>query len=157
MKNNKILYPLLAVAALVIATLACGSDSTGQKVVESGTIPTSAPSIAIPTSTPEPTEVPPLVINAGELSAHKDEITRDRVVNVYKKDGTLDQREDDLKELCLDWFYYRQKIFDYQAQGEQDKVVDAQSAFNDINLWLTTYDDDDAQTMLILIQEKGWH
>ncbi len=43
MKNNKVLYPLLAIAALIIATLACGGDNTGEKVGESETLPTSAP------------------------------------------------------------------------------------------------------------------
>ena len=43
MKTNKTLFPLLAIAALIIATLACGSDNTGQKVGESGTLPTSTP------------------------------------------------------------------------------------------------------------------
>jgi len=41
MKNN--LYLLAVIIALIIATLACGSSNTGEKVGEGGTSPTSAP------------------------------------------------------------------------------------------------------------------
>jgi hypothetical protein len=106
---------------------------------------------------PQPTELPPLVIPAGQLSAHEDEITRDRVVNVYKKDGTLeDEREDDLKELGLNWYFYRQKILDYTAAGETAKADEARRGFENTNAGLNAYNENDVQTMLRLIEEKGW-
>lgn len=43
MKKYKGLPVILAIIALIIATLACGSDSTGEKVGESDTSPTTAP------------------------------------------------------------------------------------------------------------------
>ncbi len=43
MKKHKGLPVILAIIALVIATLACGSDSSGEKVGESDTEPTTAP------------------------------------------------------------------------------------------------------------------
>jgi len=43
MKNHKGLPIILAIVALIIATLACGSDSSGEKVGESNTSSTNAP------------------------------------------------------------------------------------------------------------------
>jgi len=46
-KNKNTLYPLLAVALLIIATLACGSDNTGTKVDPDDSSSSSAPKVEV--------------------------------------------------------------------------------------------------------------
>ena len=43
MKHKNQLFILLAVLSLILASLACGSDNTGEKVGEAGDAPTNAP------------------------------------------------------------------------------------------------------------------
>lgn len=43
MKKHKSLFVILAIIPLIIATLACGSDSSGEKLGESDNSPTTAP------------------------------------------------------------------------------------------------------------------
>lgn len=118
--------------------------------------PTSESRIDSPTKAADPTSLPILIVEAGELSTYKDQITRDRVINVYKKNGTIDQREDDLKELCLDWVYYREKIIQYQSEGKTEKVAEAQASMQKTNAWLDEYNENDVQTMLAWAEENGW-
>ena len=102
------------------------------------------------------TDVQKLIIQAGTLSQYESQITKDTVINVYKKDGTLDDREGDLKELCLDWLYYRAKIMEYESLGDSDKANEARNSFNRVNTWLSDYDEADVQTMFSIIDKNKW-
>ena len=155
--KGKRISPLLLVAIVSIISLLCIWVVLAITGNITGNRNTSASPNEIHVPTVKPSDAPPLVVNAGNLSAHKDEIYRNRVVDVYKKNGTLERvRTDDLKELCLDWFFYRQKIQDYQADGNKDKAEEAQASMREINSWLSAYNEDDVQTMLSLIQDNGW-
>ena len=90
----------------------------------------------IPTRTPT---IP--IIMAGELSDYLDVIQKYSTVNVQKSDGTFDARADDLKQLCLDWYFYRGK--------DPEK-------FAEVNHWLNEYHEDDVTAMLARIEKKGW-
>jgi hypothetical protein len=104
----------------------------------------------------QPTAIQKLIVQAGSLSQYESQIAKDTAVNVYKKDGTLDQREDDLKELCLDWLYYRAKIVEYVSSGDSEKADKARASFNQVNNWLSDYVEDDVQTMFSIIDENKW-
>lgn len=109
------------------------------------------------TAKPRPTAKPAsITVNAGELRDYESQITKDGVINVYMLDGTLDEREDDLKQLCLDWHFYRTQILKFSAEGKTEKADSARNSFDQINYWLEDYDEDDVSFMLALIEEKGW-
>lgn len=63
--------------------------------------------------------------------------------NVRKKDGTFDQRENDLAILCEDWRFYRDRILRLNAAGDQAGVVSARQRFQQTNRWLDAYRDED--------------
>ena len=107
-------------------------------------------------ATQQPTEVKSLVVKAGTLSQYESQIQKDTVVNVYKKNGTLDEREDDLKQLCLDWLFYRAKIMEYASSGNSAKADEARASFSQINQWLDAYNEDDVQTMNSIIEKNKW-
>ena len=67
---------------------------------------------------------------------------------VAKKDGTLDERECDLEELCKDWVFYRGKTLKHSREGEQSKLSEAQRAFNKTNVWLRAYQEKDVSACL---------
>lgn len=96
--------------------------------------------VATKTYAPQPTKQSNsvLVVPSGKLSEYKLQISKDIVINVYKKNGTLDQRQDDLKELCLDYFFYRDRG---DAEG-----------FADINTWLNAYNENDVSVMCSVVE-----
>lgn len=67
---------------------------------------------------------------------------------VTKKDGTLDQRECDLEELCKDWVFYRRKAVEASGDGNPEKAQEYQAGFNKTNVWLSAYREEDVQACL---------
>lgn len=63
--------------------------------------------------------------------------------NVKKKNGTVDQRENDLDELCKDWVYYKAKILKYTKEGDEKAASKARNNFNAVNKDLSEYRDSD--------------
>ena len=116
--------------------------------------PNQTPSQPEQISTQRPTATQKLFVQPGTLSQYESQIAKETVVNVYKKNGTLDEREGDLKELCLDWLYYRAKILEYASSGENDKADDARERFNSINAWLDEYEEVDVETMFSIIEKN---
>jgi len=112
--------------------------------------------INIQSTTHQPTEVKSLIVKAGTLSQYENQFSKYTDVNVYKKDGTLDDREDDLKELCLDWLFYRAKILAYDSAGNLEKADEARVSFNRTNQWLDDYNEEDVQTMFSIIEKNQW-
>jgi hypothetical protein len=66
--------------------------------------------------------------------------------NIKKKDGTVDQRINDLDELCKDWVYYKAKILKYSKEGDEKAAAKARSNFVAVNKDLSEYHDKDVTT-----------
>jgi hypothetical protein len=127
-------------------------------------LPTDTPSTletltSIPTSAPKPTSTPnsfsKLIVPAGDLVRYLDTYSNYKEVFVTKIDGSLDARPNDLEELCLDWLYYRDKILEYTQAGKTDKATDARTAWNEINVWLNEYNENDVTTMFSIIENRN--
>ena len=129
---------LLLLFTLLVLSIACISSGANQSTSEKETI----------------------VVKSGELretiKSYSGEINKNTIINVYKSDGTLDGREDDLKELCLDFNYYQNQIIKHEASGNSSKAADARALWNQVNNWLDEYDYDDIAYMFTLIEDKGW-
>ena len=59
--------------------------------------------------------------------------------NVRKKDGTYDERANDLSELCKDFLFYRERIARAVADGDAEEVVKARAAFQRTINWMNEY------------------
>jgi hypothetical protein len=88
-----------------------------------------------------------ITIPAGQLSNFVNEYDDYEEVHIYKEDGTLDQRANDLEELCLDYNYYRRKIIEYENSGESEKATEARATFQQVNAWIDEYNRNDFETM----------
>jgi hypothetical protein len=112
-----------------------------------------------PTSAPKPTATPnsfsKLIVPAGELAQYLDTYSNYKEVFVTKIDGSIDARPNDLEELCLDWLYYRDKILEYTQAGNTDKANDARTAWNEINVWLDEYNENDVSIMFSIIENRN--
>jgi hypothetical protein len=62
---------------------------------------------------------------------------------ITKKDGTVDERENDLDELCKDWVFYKARAYKFGREGDQKAAADAQKSFAETNRWLSDYRDED--------------
>jgi hypothetical protein len=144
--KNCIKYVVIGILGLAILSRIFGGGSDKSEVAA---VP--------PTATTRPTAKPSAItVKAGELREYENKITKTGVVNVYMLDGTLDEREDDLKQLCLDWHFYRAQILKFTAEGKTEKADSARNSLDQINYWLEDYDQDDVTFLLALIQERGW-
>jgi hypothetical protein len=63
--------------------------------------------------------------------------------NVRKKDGTIDERDNDLQILCEDWRFYRAQILNAARAGDEQKATAARQHFQRITQWLNAYPNDD--------------
>lgn len=132
---------LLLLIVLVMAALACGGSSS---------------------STTQATRVPgdTIIVSTGTLRetirGRSGTVTKSTIINVRKLNGTLDNRDNDLRELCLDFIYYRDQIVKETARGNTSKADDARRQMDRINRWLDAYHEDDVQFMFTLIGEKNW-
>ena len=138
-KKNRLTFYL--VSTLVLVLLCC----CGSSLLNLGSVPTTNRSTTRPTSTPIAEKV--LYVPTGQLSKYAGEYSKYKEVFVYKKDGTLAERPNDLEELCLDYVFYRRKILEYDAASEIKKADEARTAFQQVNIWLDEYDWDDFETM----------
>jgi DNA polymerase III delta prime subunit len=134
---RKLVFLLLI---FVLSILACGGSGSSTRA----------------TSPPRET----VTVKSGELRntirSYSGTITRNTVFKVQKLDGTYDNRSNDLRELCLDFNYYRDQIIEHTAKGNIAKADDARDWLDRINLWLDAYNEDDIQAMFTLIKDKGW-
>lgn len=64
-----------------------------------------------------------------------------------KRDGTYDERENDLDELCQDYVYYKAKAYKYGREGNAVEANEAQVAFQKVNIWLSAYNESDVTTV----------
>ena len=104
---------------------------------------------------PQQTAKSQLIVPEGQLAQYVDTYSSYDEVFVTKKDGSLDERPNDLEELCLDWLYYRDKILEYTQAGQTEKATEARTAWNEINAWLSQYNEDDVGTMWTIIEKRN--
>lgn len=144
-KNKKLRFWLLAILGLFMLLGLIGRVVTESSVSSESSVSTE------PT---EPTQET-LIVPAAHLSNYVDDYNNYDEVYIYKRDGTLDDRPNDLEELCLDYVYYRRKILEYEADGKSEKADEARATFKKVNLWLDEYDRSDYETMFFEILELG--
>ena len=159
-------FTRLALASLIIilAIIACATPAPTQDVSTiytsaAGTMISQIPTVApLPTNTPAPASTSDaqskLVVPVGQLAQYSDTYSNYKEVFVTKIDGSLDERPNDLEELCLDWLYYREKILKYTQAGETDKAADAKIAWKEINDWLTAYNENDVEAMFSIVDHR---
>jgi hypothetical protein len=148
--SNKTFTQVSATSPTSESTIAIFPSATTQPEL----VPTVTPS-SLETLSPTSTPLLKLIVPAGELAQYKDTYSNYKEVFVAKKDGSLDVRPNDLEELCLDWLYYREKILEYTQSGETDKADKARTAWKEINVWLTVYDENDIGTMWTIIETRS--
>ena len=73
--------------------------------------------------------------------------------HVPKKNGTYDDRKNDLWELAQDWVHFRNKILRCNSKGDQKCVEKARRDFNKTNNWLNAYSDNHVTQALSLAEE----
>lgn len=95
-----------------------------------------------------------LIVPAGQLAQYVDNYSTYDEVFVTKNDGNLDDRPNDLEELCLDWLYYRDKILEYEQAGQTENANEARTAWNEINVWLNEYNPRDVEVMFSIVQNN---
>jgi hypothetical protein len=120
----------LIITLLIIITIACGDSST-----------TKSGDVTIP---------------AGKLNQYLSNYPSNKNVYVEKKDGTTDNRPDDLEELCKDWLYYGQKIIEAESAGRSDKAADYRESFQQVNVWLSDYYESDVTAMFEILERQGY-
>lgn len=64
-------------------------------------------------------------------------------VQITKKDGTVDQRANDLDEICQDWVRAKAKSYKYGREGNQEAAAAARKDLADTTRWLSDYRDED--------------
>ncbi|MEH6387453.1 MAG: hypothetical protein V7772_06200 [Pseudomonas profundi] len=62
-----------------------------------------------------------------------------------KKDGTFDERKNDLDELCQDRVFYRAKSAKYSNEGDVVGAGEAFAALVDVDRWLSEYNEADVE------------
>lgn len=60
-----------------------------------------------------------------------------------KKDGTFDERKDDLDELCKDFVFYKAKAYKYGREGNMQEAQEARASLEKTNIWLSQYNESD--------------
>jgi len=87
-------------------------------------------------------------VQAAPVAAKKPEKVLPAECKITKKDGTLDQRECDLEELCKDWVFYRRRAAESVNDGNAEKAREYQAGFRKTNAWLSAYREEDVQACL---------
>jgi hypothetical protein len=65
------------------------------------------------------------------------------MAQAVKKNGTVDDRPNDLVELCKDYIFYSGQIMKKTAAGDQAGAAKARASFQQVNRWLSEYPEDD--------------
>jgi uncharacterized protein YdbL (DUF1318 family) len=87
------------------------------------------------------------VIQAGKLAEIYDSLNGANF-KLKKKNGTVDERVNDIEELAKDWVFYRRKIIEANVSGNTEKLRKYQLSFQQINQWLNAYDNEDVSYMI---------
>jgi len=135
--ERRVLIFAVLIALLITVALACGSSSTTQ----TSNSPSRSGDLTIPT---------------GKLNQYLSNYPSNQNMYVQKKDGTTDNRPNDLEELCKDWLYYRKKIIDAESAGKSDKAADYRAQFQQVNAWLDDYHESDVAAMFEILKRQGY-
>jgi TM2 domain-containing membrane protein YozV len=114
----------------------------------------SPPGLTITPGSPTATKTPRsdiLIVPAGNLRDYVATYDNYTTVNVRKKDGTLDERENDLEELCRDWLFYRDRIVKRVNEGDEQGAAEARQSFQMVNEWLGEYANSDVEAMFTIL------
>lgn len=98
---------------------------------------------------------PSLYLKKGDLNKYAS-LPNGRKLLIMKKNGSYDNRVNDLEELCKDWIYYRNKIIKLAGEGDSSGAAKARASFNEVNINLSEYEEKDVQKMFSLIGESGY-
>lgn len=88
---------------------------------------------------------PVIIVGAGQLDQ---KYTPGQTHNVRKKNGSIDNRENDLEELARDYVFFRNQILKHSRAGNSKKAAKAREDFQQINRWLSAYNDADVHFMI---------
>ena len=88
-----------------------------------------------------------VTIEAGKL-AETYESLNGANFKLKKKNGTIDERVNDIEELAKDCVFYRRKIIEANISGNNKKLRKYQQSFQQVNQWLNAYDDNDVSYMI---------
>ena len=95
-------------------------------------------------------------LKKGELEKYNS-LPSGKELYVMKKNGSYDDRANDLEELCKDYLYYRNKILKYAKAGDNQGAAKARSSFNQVNSTMSLeYTEKDIQQMFTLIEKSGY-
>lgn len=95
-------------------------------------------------------------LKKGELEKYNS-LPSGKELYVMKKDGSYDDRANDLEELSKDYLYYRNKILKYAKAGDNQGAAKARSSFNQVNSTMSLeYTEKDIQQMFTLIEKSGY-
>jgi len=95
-------------------------------------------------------------LKKGELEKYNS-LPSGKELYVMKKNGSYDDRANDLEELCKDYLYYRNKILKYAKAGDNQGAAKARSNFNQVNSTMSLeYTEKDIQQMFTLIEKSGY-
>lgn len=96
------------------------------------------------------------ITTSGGSVVRPRESSRDRSdQNVAKKDGSYDERPNDLTELCKDYLFYRKRIMKMTAAGDEAGAAKARQSFQQINRWLSDYPETEVQNMFSRLGAEG--
>lgn len=91
-------------------------------------------------------------LKAGELEKYNS-LPSGKELYVMKKNGSYDDRGNDLEELCRDYVFYRDRILKYARAGNNKGATKARNSFNQVNNTMTLeYTENDIQKMFTLIE-----
>ena len=95
-------------------------------------------------------------LKKGELEKYNS-LPSGKELYVMKKNGSYDDRANDLEELCKGCLYYRNKILKYAKAGDNQGAAKARSSFNQVNSTMSLeYTEKDIQQMFTLIEKSGY-
>jgi hypothetical protein len=103
---------------------------------------------------PPPPKAEPVVIEvqAGQLGRVIGTIPMGATINVRKLGGALAPRPGDLEELARDWLFWRGRILEQAAKGQESKAAESRVQFQAVNRQLAEYDQGDVSTMIAAIE-----
>lgn len=97
-----------------------------------------------------------IYLKKGELKKYNS-LPSGKDLYVMKKNGSYDDRPNDLEELCKDYLFYRNKIMKYAQAGDNQGAAKARSSFNEVNSTLSAeYTEKDIERMFTLIEKSGY-
>lgn len=88
-----------------------------------------------------------LILLVGLSNIQSEKIVEQKSsTQIAKKDGTIDDRENDLDELCKDWVFFRAQILKNNDKGDDEAAEKSRRSFGQTNIWLSDYSEADVSS-----------